>query len=141
MSSSKTIEAVAAPEVAGAASEADAGASTQPAIVGILASLAPEWFRAVEWLGVTVAIHILATWTGSSALEAAKWISYLMLFTWLSYKVDRALQWLFRRSGEGEAQAGPMHPVIAVGLGATLIPMLYIFVQYLAIVLISRLGS
>lgn len=141
MAYARNFEAIAVSEVAAQAPAADAGASRQPAIVGILAALAPEWFRAVEWLGVTVAIHILATWTGSIVLETAKWISYVMLFTWLSYKVDRALQWLFRRSDGSEAQAGPMHPVIAVGLGATLIPMLYIFVQYLAIVLIARLGS
>ncbi len=117
------------------------GATAQPAIVAALAALAPEWFRALEWLGVTAVIHVLATWTDSTLLEAAKWVSYLMLFTWMSYKVDQALQWIFRRSSQAEAQVEPMHQVIAVGLGGTMIPMLYIFVQYLAIVLIAKLGS
>ncbi|HVB48170.1 MAG TPA: hypothetical protein VNF69_07250 [Burkholderiales bacterium] len=116
-------------------------ATTQPAIVAALAALAPEWFRALEWLGVTAAVHVLATWTDSTLLVAAKWICYLMLFTWMSYKVDQGLQWIFRRSSQTEAQVEPMHQVIAVGLGGTMIPMLYIFVQYLAIVLIARLGS
>lgn len=119
-----------------------AEASEQPVLVVALAALAPEWFRMVEWLGLTIGIHVLATWTGSTLLEFAMWVSYLMLFTWMSYKFDRALRWIFSRPGwTAQTGAEPMHPVIAVGLGATLVPMLYIFVQYIAIVLIARLGS
>ncbi|MDA8110104.1 MAG: hypothetical protein M0015_15985 [Betaproteobacteria bacterium] len=142
MSSPSTTRSAAVPEAATSLHAAEAAPSTQPGVVVALAELAPEWFRMLEWLGLTIAIHVLATWTGSTLLEVGKWISYLMLFTWMSYKIDRALQWLFSRSARAEqAGAEPMHPVIAVGLGATLIPMLYIFVQYVAIVLIARLGS
>lgn len=142
MPTPSTARAAGPPEVTASPRAADIGASTQPGVVVALAALAPEWFRMLEWLGLTIAIHVLATWTGSTLLEVGKWISYLMLFTSMSYKVDRALQWLFSRSARAEqAGAEPMHPVIAVGLGATLIPMLYIFVQYVAIGLIARLGS
>lgn len=107
----------------------------------VLALLAPEWFRMVGWVGLTALVHACATVTDSTLLVVVKWLSYLMLFAWMSHKIDRALLWCVRRWKAAEASIESLRFVVAVGIGGTLIPTLYIFVQYLVIVLVSKLGS
>lgn len=46
-----------------------------------------------------------------------------------------------RRWKAAEASTESLRFVVAIGIGVTLILTLYIFVQYLVIVLVSKLGS
>lgn len=120
---------------------APARAAAQLDLTELMASLAPEWFRMVEWVGVTALIHACATITDSTLLVAVKWLSYLMLFAWVSHKIDRALLWLVQRSKTAAQSIESLRLVVAVGVGGTLIPTIYIFVQYLVIVLVTKLGG
>lgn len=136
--------AAALPASAAAREAAASAAQTETEafeLTGFLALVAPEWFRLIAWVGLTAVVHAFATVTDSPLLIGVKWLSYLLLFAWVSHKIDRALLWCVRRWKAAEASIESLRFVVAIGIGGTLIPTLYIFVQYLVIVLVSKLGS
>lgn len=142
MTVSDTPVAAALPASAAPREAAASAAETEAfELTGFLALVAPEWFRLIAWVGLTAVVHAFATVTDSPLLTGVKWLSYLLLFAWVSHKIDRALLWCVRRWKAVEASIDSLRFVVAIGIGGTLIPILYIFVQYLVIVLVSKLGS
>lgn len=55
------------------------------------ALFAEGWFSFLGFTAATGVLHAVAEKSGAMPVVTVKWLSYLMLWWWLSYKVDRLI--------------------------------------------------
>jgi len=55
------------------------------------ALLAEAWFTFLGFVAATAVVHAVATKTSATPVLIVKWLSYAMLWGWLSYKIDQLI--------------------------------------------------